>query len=76
MEEKKVLMIQETKPQYRGTWSLPAGSMEQGQTIVVRTSLCIQNFNMQLNYNTIPVTKVSIAAVKLILHFTGSSEKL
>jgi len=36
VEDGKVLMIQEAKPQYRGTWSLPAGSMEQGQTIVVR----------------------------------------
>jgi len=38
VEEGKVLMIQEAKPQYRGMWSLPAGSVEKGQTIVVRTS--------------------------------------
>ena len=35
IEQDKVLMIQEAKPSCRGQWYLPAGRMEENETIVV-----------------------------------------
>ena len=39
IQDGKVLMIQEAKPRCRGTWYLPAGRMEENETIVV--SFCV-----------------------------------
>lgn len=36
IEDGKVLMIQEAKPSCRGLWYLPAGRVEQKETLVVR----------------------------------------
>ena len=41
IENDKVLMIQEAKPSCRDKWYLPAGRMEENETIVVREWDCL-----------------------------------
>ena len=43
IQDGKVLMMQEAKQSCRGTWYLPAGRMEENETIVVSVRLCLHH---------------------------------